>query len=75
MGSNSLVVTSYFGLPEPLKAPTDVFVLMSFEPELRPIYDEATRGKLGQNWLAFILRGQREEEAPRVEIPGLPLRL
>jgi hypothetical protein len=40
MGSNSLVVTPYFGLPEPSKAPTDVFVLMSFEPKLRPIYDD-----------------------------------
>jgi len=39
MGSNSVVVTPYFGLPEPSKTAFDVFVLMSFEPKLRPIYD------------------------------------
>jgi hypothetical protein len=39
IGSNSIVVTPYFGLPEPAKAPLDVFVLMSFDPKLRPIYD------------------------------------
>lgn len=39
LGSNSLVVTPYFGLPESSKAPLDVFVLMSFDPKLRPIYD------------------------------------
>jgi hypothetical protein len=40
MGSNSLVVTPYFGLPEPAKPPLDVFVLMSFDPKHRPIYDD-----------------------------------
>jgi hypothetical protein len=39
LGSNSLVVTPYFGLPEPSKTTLDVFVLMSFDPKLRPIYD------------------------------------
>jgi hypothetical protein len=40
MGSNSLVVTPYFGLPTSAKEPLDVLVLMSFDPKLRPIYDD-----------------------------------
>jgi hypothetical protein len=44
LGSNSFVVTPYFGLPQPLKGPLDVFVVMSFNPELRPIFDEHILG-------------------------------
>jgi hypothetical protein len=39
MGSNSMVVTPYFGLPTSFKGPLDVIVLMSFDAKLRPIYD------------------------------------
>jgi hypothetical protein len=42
VGSNSLVVTPYFGPPEPapINVPLDVFVLMSFDPKFRPLYDD-----------------------------------
>jgi len=40
LGSNSLVVTPYFGLPTSTKGPLDVLVLMSFDPKLRLIYDD-----------------------------------
>ena len=40
MGSDSLVVRPYFGQPSPMKCPLDVFVLMSFDDKLRPIYDD-----------------------------------
>jgi len=39
LGSNAFVVTPYFGLPAPAKEPLDVFVVMSFDAKLRPIYD------------------------------------
>ena len=42
MGSNSLVVTPYFGPPEPapINVPLDVFVLMSFDEKLLPVYEK-----------------------------------
>ncbi len=40
LGSNSMVVTPYFSLPKPTKGPLDILVLMSFDPKLRPIYDD-----------------------------------
>lgn len=39
LGSGSFPVTPYFGLPTPTKEPLDIFVVMSFDSKLRPIYD------------------------------------
>jgi hypothetical protein len=40
MGPDSLLVKPYFGAPMQLKDALDVFVLMSFAPDLRPIYED-----------------------------------
>lgn len=39
LGSDSLVVTPQFGVPTPSAQSLDVFVVMSFDPKLKPIYD------------------------------------
>lgn len=39
-GADSMVVRPYFGKPAATAMPLDVFVLMSFKPELRPIYED-----------------------------------
>ena len=41
--SDSMVVRPYFGKPAGLNTALDVFVLMSFEPELRPVYEDHVR--------------------------------
>jgi hypothetical protein len=38
--SDSMVVNPYFGKPAKFETPLDVFVLMSFKPELRPVYED-----------------------------------
>jgi hypothetical protein len=38
--SDSMVVRPYFGKPAGFGASLDVFVLMSFKPELRPVYED-----------------------------------
>ena len=38
--SDSMVVRPYFGKPAGFSTSLDVFVLMSFKPELRPIYED-----------------------------------
>lgn len=39
LGTDSLVVTPQFGVPAPAPQPLDIFVVMSFDPKLKPIYD------------------------------------
>ena len=38
--SDSMVVRPYFGKPVGFGTSLDVFVLMSFKPELRPVYED-----------------------------------
>jgi hypothetical protein len=39
-GPDSLTVRPFFGKPAGFSTPLDVFVMMSFKPELRPVYDD-----------------------------------
>jgi hypothetical protein len=39
-GNDSLVVRPFFGKPAGFASPLDIFVLMSFKPEFRPIYED-----------------------------------
>ena len=37
---DSLIARPYFGKPQGFSAPLDIFVLMSFKPEFRPVYED-----------------------------------
>lgn len=40
LGDSAIIVTSYFGKPKGLPKATDLFVLMPFDPQLRPVYED-----------------------------------
>jgi len=40
LGRSAIIVTPYFGKPEQISDATDLFVLMPFDPQLRPVYED-----------------------------------
>lgn len=40
LGHSAIIVTPYFGKPERTAQTTDLFVLMPFDPQLRPVYED-----------------------------------
>jgi hypothetical protein len=44
LGDSAIIVTPYFGKPRPASGPADLFVLMPFDPELQPVYEDHIAG-------------------------------